>query len=762
MKKIMTILFVLFAISIHGLEANGDRLPLLLKPAVLKNLTEGRPNLMYIDNQNRVEVLIRTERPDGLRKLLKKNGGYGVTYAGGYLTARVPLDRIEEIALSPDVVKIVPSRILKPLLDVSRKSIKAELAESGTGLPRPVTGSDVIVGIVDTGIDYTHPDFKNPDGSTRILSIWDQTILGTPPEGYEYGAECDVDSINAGTCKEVDTGDSFSHGTHVAGITAGSHSTFRGIAPQAMYVIVKTIYTEGAVIDGVDYIFRLAQKYNKPAVVNLSLGGDYGPHDGTGELAQSLAGLLGPGQIIVSAAGNSGGMLIHASDNVATEEWFVFDIEQDNTLAGVEIWYDGADTLDFAIAGLKQTNQLCNKTPFLPPGQSGQYTISCGSLNCGTVYLDTTTVSYSGNGDRSVSIVLQSPSQNESLSKCRWALGVEPNNTDPGGGSFDAWIITGNGEFTPVLLPIELGGIYSKTGDDEKTISNPADHPRIIAVGSYTTKTTWHSKNGNDYTCEPDCHLNDISYFSAKGPTRDGRIKPDITAPGEWIASAKSSDVNVPPKLVLSDGEHFILAGTSMASPHVTGAVALMLDMNPTLTPEDVLSELRSGADTDSFTGSVPNNDWGWGKLNVYNVLSNMNAAGLDQRPPVISDLLVDISDSSINISWTTDELADSYVRLTYNDGTTIEHTSMSFTTLHKVNLADIAGGKPFVIEISSTDPRGNKASVSEISGVAPEGGCGCNISRTGQGSLLFELLLVMVLLLWIREVKRIKIRKPS
>ncbi len=611
-----------------------------------------------------------------------------------------------------------------------------------------------------------HPDFKNPDGSTRIIALWDQTINGTPPPDFGYGAECNVDSINNGTCKEIDTDPDYSHGTHVAGIASGSHTTYRGIAPSAMIVVVKTRYTEGTVVDGVDYVFRLAEKYKKPAVVNLSLGGNYGPHDGQGELVRALEALKGPGRIIVSAGGNSGHIRIHAGGSITSEEWYVMDYSSEETTGGLDIWYDATDTLDFAIAGLRQDNTLCGKTSFVTPGQSVQFSISCPGLNCGSVYIDTTTISYPENRSRNVLVILESPSTNEDLSRCRWALGVKPNSTDPSGGNFDAWITTDNGEFTenPVLLT-GLGSLLSVPGDTDKTVSVPADGNYIIAVGSYTSKTYWEAKDGNDYTCElsnPSCIRNDISYFSSKGPTRDNRIKPDITAPGEWIASARSSDVTeIDTILLLPDNLHFMLAGTSMASPHVTGAVALLFDMNPGLNPDEVIKLIRNNAKTDSFTGPVPNNTWGYGKLNIIKALENLSSAEPDKNPPIISDIMIEIQESKIGLSWKTDELANSTVKIKDSEKGESLFTRMSYSQEHNFTITGIDTGKVFHIEVTSSDPRGNSSTVTSLPGILPNEGCGCNYSEGRGEPFSFLLYLFLVSSLFLRRISRLLFPEP-
>lgn len=752
--------FILLFFIVHSFAFSSEtaHLSLPLKLLMQKGRKEIPRGVLRFDEYDRVELLVETEDPEKVRNFLRVNGGSSGSFAGGILTVRVPVELLPGLIEVPSVRWITHSRELRPLLDISRQKISADKAESGIDLPRGINGTDTIVGIVDTGIDYTHPDFKNPDGSTRIIALWDQTIKGTPPPDFGYGAECTVESINNGTCGEIDTDPDFSHGTHVAGIAGGSNKTYRGIAPSAMIVAVKTLYTEGSVVDGVDYVFRVAEKYKKPAVVNLSLGGNYGPHDGTSELVRALEALQGPGKVIVSACGNSGGMRIHAGGNVSSANWYIMDFVSGSTSGGLDVWYDTKDALDFGIVALRQNNDLCGTPAFVAPGQSGQFNMSCPGLNCGTAYIDATTLSYSGNGDRNVLIVIESPSTSQDLSRCRWALGVRPNSTDPSGGNFDAWVTTDNGEFTEqaVPLPLELGVMLSKPGDTDKTISIPADGKNIIAVGSYVSKTAWQAKDGNDYTCS-DCALNNISTFSSKGPTRDGRIKPDITAPGEWIASARSSSVaQIPSYLLLPDDEHFMLAGTSMASPHVTGAVALLFDINPNLAVDEVRSLLINFTDTDIYTGIIPNNTWGYGKLNIENSLKQVEQAAIDTTRPNISDVKIDIKDTSVDVLWKTDELANGAVKLKFKDGEEKVLSLMSYTIEHKFSVNGIKSGEVFRIEITSTDPRGNSSTVADLPGILPNEGCGCsNSGGRAEPWSLFPIFVIVGVLFFRKRLMR-------
>ncbi|MBC7099765.1 S8 family peptidase [Candidatus Bipolaricaulota bacterium] len=156
---------------------------------------------------------------------------------------------------------------------------------------------------------------------------------------------------------------------------------------------------------------------------------------------------------------------------------------------------------------------------------------------------------------------------------------------------------------------------FFEEGDGQMTIAEPGNAERVITVGAYVTKVSWVSVAGRQRAegYEP----NNLAPFSSRGPTRDGRLKPDLVAPGAWITSARSRDAQVSPWYALPDGWHMVLAGTSMAAPHVAGACALLLSLKPNLSWSEALSLLRSGARADLYVGSVPNTSWGMGKLDI-------------------------------------------------------------------------------------------------------------------------------------------------
>lgn len=210
------------------------------------------------------------------------------TRSGRIMTVSCPLDRLQDLFDTPDLEAVVAPTRCYPMLDSSLVSERVTGLRTFTPPFRGQVGDSVVIGFVDTGIDVTHYDFRNADGTTRLLGFWDQTVMGTPPPGFSTGVEWTPALINAGlsgASKDVS-----GHGTHIAAIAGGDgqggtackdKGLYVGVAPEASLCAVKTTFSTTSIEAGVDYIIAKANQLNRPVVVNLSLGTHDGPHDGT-------------------------------------------------------------------------------------------------------------------------------------------------------------------------------------------------------------------------------------------------------------------------------------------------------------------------------------------------------------------------------------------------------------------------------------------------------------------------------------------------
>jgi minor extracellular serine protease Vpr len=572
-------------------------------------------------------VFIKSLNTENTSAIIRSSGGIVYSVLEDIIIAEVPVSFTLIINSLPEIVYVQGSYINEPMINVSVTETKVKQLHDGTGLPRSYKGKNVIVGVIDSGIDWKHADFKNGSGS-RILNLWDMSGQGNPPSGYNYGTEYSRNQLNANQSTQTDGNDGRGHGTHVTGTAAGSGGAnllYTGMAPESDIIFVKGFrnspsFSDVDVVNGCNYIFQKAAQLQKPAVINLSLGGNYGPHDGTSLYEQALNNLTGPGRIIVAAAGNSGEQNIHlgysASGSSFNDAFETIWLVPENASASyVNLWYNTGN-LSVGIAAYDKNNeQLIGFTIPVAPGQQMQaQPFTVNGFTYGWITIDATNTNDPNNQGKEILVAIESNNQ-VNIGDVYWSLYTF------GSGTFDAWNL--GGEFST------FSNNWFKPGDNKKTIGVPATAGKIICVGSYVTKNSWIDKNGNNQFQPGNPVIGNISSFSSIGPTRDNRLKPDIVAPGEVIIAALSGDyTNVPVQWVFSGGKHQKMEGTSMAAPHVSGTIALMLEKNPTLNYEQVITILKNTASRDNFTGNQPGNVFGYGKLNAYSAFQNVSGGG--------------------------------------------------------------------------------------------------------------------------------------
>lgn len=551
------------------------------------------------------------------------------------LSVRIPLSALPSLAEAEGIQWVELARKAKFRLDVSRVEIKANLVHQGVSeAGRAFTGKDVIIGMVDSGIDFTHPDFKNADGTTRIISIWDQlTEAGSHPSGYSYGTEWTSNQINNNQCSHADI---VAHGTHVMGTAAGNGAgsnnfEYKGIAPEADIIAVANGGMTTDIADGVQYIFNRAQALNRPAVVNLSLGVHEGPHDGTSLLDETIDNLTGAGKIVVGAAGNEGEQYLHVHHNLTGDSIFTCFAEPEDSLADfnyIDLWGEESANLAVAVLAVDQAGNISFYRSSNKRNVSRKYFI-VNSDTIGSVRIGYQKSSLN-NSPHYLFLYDLNPYANE----YHWFLRVS------GTGEFDAWT-----EYNPSHIHFKpsrpanfphQAQLYLP-GDNDKSVGEIGGTAKsIVSVGAYTTKNEWVNYEGYTYRYNPVIPVGEIAPFSSHGPTRDGRLKPEISAPGNIISSPLSSTANpdkvesarivhLPNAPQLSSG-YVLYEGTSMAAPHITGVVALMLEANASLTPDDVKVLLERNARKDSYTSGSANYVWGHGKVESYYSVKNAAA----------------------------------------------------------------------------------------------------------------------------------------
>ncbi|MFN8547965.1 MAG: S8 family serine peptidase [Candidatus Eisenbacteria bacterium] len=582
--------------------------------------------------------------------------------ARGQARVRLRLDEIERLALDAAVTRIAPARLTHPFLDVSTSEVGATLVHDASGSP-PVyagyTGRGVLIGVVDTGLDLSHADFRREDQS-RVVGVWDQTVQPTaaPPTGFSYGREWSNREINAGVATAVDTQ---GHGTHVMGIAAGNGSAtgmgrpayrFVGMAPEAELLAVKTDFYTASVADAVEYIFERASAMGVPAVANLSLGHHFGPHDGTEDLDRALAALSGPGRIIVAAAGNEQEDDIHAEGVSAPGD----SLEITLSIAGY-LPRSGTNN-DYLLIDGYYTQGTAAALVIITPSGHRIGPVFAGSKRDtttpdGGVYVENAWVN-PVTTDTECFVQIYDKLATSSPVPGTWSIRLLNVDRDRRTAQLDLWIYQST-----------LGAAFVQGRSREKLVASPASSDSVIAVGAYMTKGSWKSKNGSTYRYSGPVAIGDIAPFSNHGPRRDGVLKPDVSAPGMGIGAALSKDAAMPLEYVLDDGVHAIDQGTSMAAPHVAGLVALMLEAQGYLSTAQVRQRLRETARGDRHATELPNAIWGAGKIDAV-------GATLQQSPLVLESVDVTRQPEGTLLRWQVDSEMSSLgfrVLRTHDDG---------------------------------------------------------------------------------------------
>lgn len=579
------------------------------------------------------DAFVKTNDLDAAVDAVERVGGQvRAVISDELFTAEIPLSGLDELAADESIVFMEAAKPVEIRNDVAMTETNGYEVHDGLDLPEGYTGAGVIIGVVDTGIDLTHNDFLDEDGNSRILFVWDQKQdAGTGPSeiNSSYGTECDNNMVESGLCP---TTDESGHGTHITGTAAGRDEIYGGVAPDAKIIAVR--YSSELSIDGyanpifstticeaVFYVFKKAQLMEMPAVVNLSLGTHIGAHDGTSLFEQCLDELVegSSGRAIVAAAGNEHNSTstfagIHAGYEVSGKTASNFRIRSasEGNLFYLDLWQSVGSSISVGVVVRDASSGAeIGSTPMIAPGNSADGTLDDDLI---TWQIDATETANALNGKPHVGITLLLDESISNPGIYDFDLIVD------GSGSFDAWWYPDKSANT-VEFTTKTGenpdGIQYTPGDERMAVAIPATARNVISVGAYTSRSQW-DVDGKSYQVTFD--LGDILPFSSIGPSADPEYtgqKPEITAPGAMIASARSRHATAKPFQDLSDGEHTLDAGTSMATPFVTGTIALMFSASPSYTHEDTETYIIESAYADDFTGAVPNDTWGHGKLDV-------------------------------------------------------------------------------------------------------------------------------------------------
>jgi endonuclease G len=433
--------------------------------------------------------------------------------------------------------------------DVSVPFIRVADKYPGAGGQYTEKGGGALIAIIDNGIDVLHQAFVDANGKSRIVGIWDQTdTSGTPPTGFTFGTYHDAAAI-AGYIQNQTTPvklgrnkNGGGHGTHVASIAAGRKvgAFAGGVAPQAKILVViadgqSPIGYNKSHVDALTFIDEIATQLELPTVVNVSQGMNAGAHDGRSMLEVAFdafsEGGRKPGRVIVKSAGNERHNGGHAKVTLLPSGLEVLRwIRDPQALVAerIELWWNSADEFEF---------RLGNPTGQWTSWVSNTNQKDAGAFSDGTAYKMEFTRRHVDNGDSLLQIKI-----GEGLAAVTagtWQLEILGKSV-PEGGDIHAWIERGAGKATS----------FDNFKDEEMTLSVPGTANSVITVGA--VKPAMPTQ---------------VGMFSSYGPTRDQRKKPEVAAPGIGVRAAQSG----------TDSDVVAMDGTSMAAPHVTGAIALLL-----------------------------------------------------------------------------------------------------------------------------------------------------------------------------------------
>jgi minor extracellular serine protease Vpr len=610
---------------------------------------KNRYSLTEIENQFYVGAFLKIDKAIFNKSNVENLGVKLNTEAGNFFTALIPINSLETLFSVEGILKVEIAEKVNYSMDNARTLTNVNQVHAGTGLPQAYTGSGVIVGVIDKGFDYTHPNFKVLNTfQPKISKVWEHdNISGLAPNGFNYGTELygSTDILNR-MRDRIDQ----SHGTHVAGIAGGTggvsaNSNLRGVAygSELVFVAMNDLPTNQQFLDGIKYIFNYANQVNKPTVINMSWNGQVGPHDGTSDFDEMCDNLVGNGKILVGSAGNNGSDLLHlgktfSASSITLESFVKFNTNSITAGAStIDIWGEVGKNFSVAVNIYNiNTNTYEDYTPYINT-LSGSNTTTTSNYNLyddDTFVPDLCSVQVSfeqinpQNNKPHVRLYINNLAQDDNYKY----ISLDFIASD---GTVNTWCQSCSFNNLTYASPFQNGDTNMTIGELGGTGNS------IISVGAHTSKNTWTSYSGqtqyqpNQTTPHV---LNQIAPFSSKGPTADGRIKPDITAPGNILVSSvsrfDSNYTSTSPRTVsgLNDSTNTwwygMMEGTSMSSPMVAGIIALWLQAKPNLTVAQIKTILQNTSITDSFTGTgtaIPNNTWGRGKIDALAGMQYIN-----------------------------------------------------------------------------------------------------------------------------------------
>lgn len=536
-------------------------------------------NVGYDPLTNRWELIIKYsgefELPDSVSML---------PLYGGYAILSILESDIDSLSQIPEIEYIEKPKNLVLSLYEARS---ASCITSVQNHPLSLTGKGVLVGIVDSGIDIFHPDFRNEDGTTRIRELWDQTIPNEEDPFFNRGriyTQEELNEVLAANDRSFPSRDLSGHGTHVTGIAAGngraSRGRQKGVAPESELIIVKlgNVFPDAfprttELMLGMDYCVRKATEWNLPLALNISFGNNYGSHDGTSLLETFIDNLSNLGRTTIAiGSGNEGNKGRHTSQTLSASTPLQIElaVSENESSLSVQLWKNYVDTFQLRLVAPSGSSVILTEQSI------GSYRGVLDGTQLLWYFGEPSPYSVS----QEIYLEMLPVAGNTYIQNGIWKFQLTPIRIVDG--RFDMWLPSGNSinPSTNFLVPSE-----------ETTLTIPSTAANPITVAAYDSNT------------------DTLASFSGQGFTGLSLPKPDIAAPGVNIMSTAPG------------GGYTANTGTSMATPFVTGSAALLMEYgiiqgrDPYLYGQKIKAYLRKGARHLPITQNYPNPEIGWGVL---------------------------------------------------------------------------------------------------------------------------------------------------
>lgn len=618
-------------------------------------------------------VIIKCTDSQAIADEIMADGYHATAITSTILTARIPTTYILKLNADKRVEYIQAARKMSGKTVEARSATGVDKVQAGEGLETPYTGKGVIVGVIDQGFEYRHIGFLDANGNPRVVAVWNRKGFS---EGKDLDPTTDIPANGDGLNVE-------GHATHVTNIAAGSkisENNYYGMAPDADIIMIPSEFDESEILEDVKYVRDFAKAQGKPWVINMSFGTQLGAHDGMSYFGQAVDSIVtnGAGHQIMVAASNEGSEKVHASHTFTSNKDTVSVLVTAGYYGALlNIWGQNTDSLShLKIRPFIYENGVRNyeNDAFWADIRYDQIAPFNRKENC-MIYLSSNYASY-------------------------FTLGADI--IGDAGTTFHAWTNTYYGDFADSPGDRYISGDHGYSVNDMAASIN-----HCVTVGAFVSSETYTNSVGTTQDGGFG-KLGDICSFSCSGPALGSVLKPTVAAPGSMIKSAVSkygvgfeksgSDIVQDVRRGIKHFYYGAMAGTSMATPVVTGIVALWLQANPKLTAAQITEILKISSTKDSFTGSDEwNATWGYGKINAYEGLKAAlrlgSTSGISEM-----DTKESITLSKESSQW----------RVLFNNGEQYAHiriVGLDGKMVKNIDLTNISKGQEEIVLLDNISP---------------------------------------------------------